>query len=353
MKKLLDSIVESLKKNQPVVLVSVIASSGSTPRGAGAMMAVFPLNKADSATTGMSAGEPATLSTGTIGGGAVEYEAIRQATLMFDTKHSRISSYSLDRSDVADLGMICGGDVTVFYEYLDPADVRTLELYEYIRAAFSKDENVWLVRMFKNNAPVETAVFDSGGLRFADLIKETDIKPLLGNSPELSGGNPQYYTEPIVRAGRVYVFGGGHVSQELVPLLSHVGFSVVVYEDRENFAKEELFPDASEIVLNDFLRISDKVTVGAPDYVVVMTRGHQNDYDVLEQMLRTPARYVGCIGSASKLDATKRRLIEAGVSEAAFDKLYSPIGLKIKAETPAEIAVSVAAEMILFRASVS
>jgi xanthine dehydrogenase accessory factor len=75
------------------------------------------------------------------------------------------------------------------------------------------------------------------------------------------------------------------------------------------------------------------------------------DYEVLEQMLKTPARYVGCIGSAKKLDATKRRLVAAGVPEVAFERLFSPIGLSIRAETPAEIAISVAAEMIQFRAN--
>ena len=93
MKKFLDSINNTLDAGEPVVLVGVIASSGSTPRGAGAMMAVFPGGG----------------SAGTIGGGAVEYEAQKQAALMFDTKQSRIASYTLDKSDVADLGMICGG----------------------------------------------------------------------------------------------------------------------------------------------------------------------------------------------------------------------------------------------------
>jgi len=335
LKTLLDSIITALNAKQPVVLVSVIASSGSTPRGAGAMMAVFKSGAA----------------AGTIGGGAVEYEASVQALQMFDTKQSRIASYTLDKSDVADLGMICGGDVTVFYEYLDPNSDRTLSLFKHMRSAFDRNENTWLIRLFENGLPLETALYDDEGLHFAEQIEEVEAVPLLGNAPELTEGARQYYTEPLVRAGRVYVFGGGHVAQELVPVLARVGFTVVVYEDRENFAKAELFPDAADIILHDFTEISERIVVSGTDYVVIMTRGHQKDYEVLEQMLRTPACYVGCIGSAKKLAATKQRLTDAGVSEAAFEKLYSPIGLKIKAETPAEIAVSVAAEMILLRAS--
>ena len=334
MKKLLDSIIKALETGRPVALLSVIASSGSTPRGAGAMMGVF----ADGTTAG------------TIGGGAIEYEAMKQATLMFESKRSHIASYKLDKNDIADLGMVCGGDVTVFYEYLDPSDAHTPQLYKLMRAMLDKNEDSWLIRRFDNGQLSETSVFGGGELHFAVKTKEDEIKPLLGNAPNLSGGEPQYYTEPLKRAGRVYIFGGGHVAQELVPVLAHVGFSVVVYEDRERFATEELFPDAENTVLNDFAKISEKVSIENTDYVVVMTRGHEKDYEVLEQTLRTAARYVGCIGSAKKMASIRQRLIDSGVPETSLEKLYSPIGLKIKAETPAEIAVSIAAEMILFRA---
>ena len=319
---------------QPVVLVSVVANSGSTPRGAGAMMAVLADGR----------------SAGTIGGGAVEYEAQKQAVKMFDSKQPRIDACPLSSYDVADLGMICGGSVTVFYEYLDPEDRHIPELFTHMRAALDKNENAWLIRRFERGKAAETAIFDGGGLRFAVSMKEDEIKPLLKTAPVFTGAEIQYYTEPLARAGRVYVFGGGHVAQELVPVLSHVGFTVSVYEDRENFAIAELFPGAAEVIHHDFLNISDKITICESDYAVIVTRGHQYDYEVLAQMLTTRARYIGCIGSARKMESIKRRLIGDGISEDALNRLYSPIGLKIKAETPAEIAVSIAAEMILFRA---
>ena len=340
MKKLLDSVIAALEANEPVVLVSVISSSGSTPRGAGAMMVVF---------TG---GE----SSGTIGGGAVEFEAQKHAMRLFSDKASHITSYTLAKNDVADLGMICGGDVTVFYEYFDPAESRSLDLFRYMRETLDKNEDSWLVRRIEDGKAPETTVFDNDGIHFEILSEADVIKPLLENPRKPGGvgdgseGDTQYYTEQLVRAGRVFVFGGGHVAQELVPVLSHVGFSVVLYEDRENFARKELFPDAVETILGEFTDIQEKITAGQGDYAVIMTRGHQKDYEVLEQMLRTPAQYIGCIGSAKKLGAVKQRLLEAGVPEAGFGKLYCPIGLSIKAETPAEIAISIAAELILFRA---
>ena len=319
---------------EPVVLVSVIASSGSTPRGAGALMAVFRDGT----------------SSGTIGGGAVEYEAQKHAAGLFDAKSSHIASYTLSKNDVADLGMICGGEVTVLYEYIGCFENRQYDMIKYMRGALDRNENTWLIRRIERDKPPETTLYDSKGLHFAVLSREEEITPLLGNAPAFSHGDIQYYAEPLSRSGRVYVFGGGHVAQELVPVLNRIGFPVTVYEDRENFARIELFPDADYIIRGEFTEISELISVGEPDFVIIMTRGHQNDYEVLEQMLRTPARYVGCIGSSKKLAAVKQRLLEAGIPETAFARLRSPIGLRIKAETPAEIAVSIAAEMIQFRA---
>ena len=290
------------------------------------------------------------VSIGTIGGGAVEYEAQKQAASLFGAKSSHIASYTLAKNDVADLGMICGGDVTVLYEYIDSFENRQYDLYKYMRNILDKNENAWIIRRFEPDKPPETTVYDSNGLHFSVMSQEGDIMPLLKNAPVLTQGEVQYYAEPLSRSGKVYVFGGGHVAQELVPVLHRVGFPVTVYEDRENFARRELFPDAEEIIQGEFTNISDRISVNETDLVVIMTRGHQNDYDVLEQMLKTPARYVGCIGSARKLEAIKQRILDSGIPETAFSRLYSPIGLKIKAETPAEIAVSIAAEMIKFRA---
>lgn len=334
MKKLLDSVISVLENGQPVVMTGVIASSGSTPRGAGAMMAVFNDGS----------------SVGTIGGGAVEFEAQQQARKLFDSKDPHVSPYILTKYDIADLGMICGGDVTIYYDYIDPSDSRSIELFKHIRAALSKNENAWMIRRFENGDLSETAVYDESGLQYASLIREDDIKPLLGSAPALTSGTVGYYVEPLKHAGLVYVFGGGHVAQELVPLLARVGFTVVVYEDREQFARAELFPDASGTILNDFSGVSDRLTLHESDYAVIMTRGHQYDYEILEQLLKTPASYIGCIGSARKMATIKQKLLASGIPEESFDRLYSPIGLKIKADTPAEIAVSIVAEMILFRA---
>ena len=133
-------------------------------------------------------------------------------------------------------------------------------------------------------------------------------------------------------------------------MLRYVGFEVTVYDNRAELANAEHFPTVHEIIVGDFRRIFDKVSLTADDYAVVMTPGHQADYEILEQVLRTPATYIGCIGSRTKVAKTRERLRGDGFTEAEIDRVHAPIGLPILAETPEEIAISIAAEMIEHRA---
>ena len=137
----------------------------------------------------------------------------------------------------------------------------------------------------------------------AALTAHLKRKPLL---VELDGAS--YYIEQVSSAGRVYVFGCGHVAQELVPVLSHVGFRCVAMDDREEFAQKALFPDAEEVLLVDFNHIDEVISVTAEDYACVMTRGHASDAVIQAQLLRTPASYIGVIGSARKKAGVYQKL---------------------------------------------
>ncbi|NCB06516.1 MAG: XdhC/CoxI family protein, partial [Clostridia bacterium] len=159
------------------------------------------------------------------------------------------------------------------------------------------------------------------------------------------------FSLPIERAGHAYVLGGGHVAQALVPLLSKLDFSPVVYDDREEFASKALVPDAEKVICAPFECFSSLLCVRTCDRLVIMTRGHAYDHAVLVQALRTPACYIGLIGSKNKIAHTKALLLEQGFTQSDFARVHTPIGLPIKAQTPMEIAVSVAAEMILDRAT--
>ena len=140
------------------------------------------------------------------------------------------------------------------------------------------------------------------------------------------------------------------MSQALVPAIAAVGFRPVVYDDRPEFADPALFPRAEAALCGPFTALAEHIRVTPDDYVVIMTRGHQADYEVLTQTLRSGAKYIGCIGSKKKLSICRDRLLAAGFTAEEYARVHAPIGLAIGAETPEEIAVSVTAEMIAVRA---
>lgn len=332
MKERITAILNALNRREALILVSILASSGSTPRGAGAWMLVFKDGHME----------------GTIGGGAVEYAAYRHALKLLEDKTSDTVGYRLSKDDVAGLGMVCGGDVTVYFQYLE--GTAYIPLFSRLADAFLENRHLWLIRRMEENRVTAMAACDGEGHFWGDDLAGSLPDGMLKSQPVFRDGLPAYYAEPIVRAGWVYVFGGGHVSQELAPLLAHLGFTVAVFEDREAFADPSLFPGVQKVILGNFQNLSASISLTEKDSAVVMTRGHQADFDVIAQLLRQPLFYIGCIGSRRKIAETRRKLSLLGFPDDAYDVVHSPIGLDIGAETPAEIAVCIAAEMIQCRA---
>ncbi len=149
---------------------------------------------------------------------------------------------------------------------------------------------------------------------------------------------------------RAIIFGAGHVGLALEPVLRHVGFATVVVDDRAEYASRERFPEADRVVvIDDFEDAYKNLETDQDTYIIIMTRGHNYDYTVLRQSLSKERAYLGMIGSRTKVADTMARLEEEGFSREILDKVYSPIGIKIGGETPEEIGVSIAAEMIRVR----
>ena len=340
MKKLMTAVAEWLGRGEDVILATIIADSGSTPRGAGARMAMIRDGSY----------------TGTIGGGAVEYKVQQMAMEAFVNKdvRSQIRSFILSPNEKEDLGMICGGNVTVYIQYISARDEYARKLFARGSDLFSQNIDSWLVTDITDETDWRMSIHAPGSKESGDLPDDARDKGLYANrgvQAEISG--KKYYSEPLTRAGRVYVFGGGHISQELVPLLPRLGFSCFVFDSLPKFANAELFPSADGVIVGDFDDISASVDITEKDYVVIMTRGHSFDFSVQAQALglRPKPRYIGVIGSRAKIAAVSKKLREQGFSQEEIDGVHSPIGIGIKADTPAEIAVSIAAELIMARAS--
>lgn len=330
MREFLREIVHALEAGKPVELVSVVRSSGSTPRGAGAIMAVF--------TDGRAAG--------TIGGGSAEFETQKRASALLAEGGEELNRFRFVHGEAASLGMVCGGGVEVQFQYLSPEDKETIAILRELKEACGRNADTWLLRRIEDGRVTAMGVADREGVRHLAAPPE-NLADLLGNRAVYDG---TWFAVPVVKAGRTYIFGGGHVSQALVPVLAAVDFRPVVYDDRPEFADPALFPGAEKVLCGSFLELSEHLTVTTDDYVVIMTRGHQADYEVLTQVLRSGAKYLGCIGSRKKLALCRDRLFSDGFTQAEYARLHAPIGLAIGAETPAEIAVAVAAEMIAVRA---
>lgn len=325
MREMLKTMKAHLEEGEDLVLVTVIASSGATPRGAGARMLIGSQGRI----------------CGTIGGGAVEYRSEKIAQTVLESKSSYGHDFTLTKDDVQNLGMICGGACNVFFHYIPANDPATIALAEEAEARFGGGSDLWLI----------SDIASGGTLSLTDKSNTALAEHLTRHPHRLQEEGKDLYIEQINTSGRVYIFGGGHVAQELVPVLAHVGFRCVVMDDREAFTDKSLFPGAEEVILGDFRRISDYCTIGSEDYVCVMTRGHAYDTVVQAQVLKCRPTYCGVIGSKFKAAGVRKTLQEEyGLVDEELDLVTTPIGLSIKGETPAEIAISIAAQMILHRA---
>ena len=163
------------------------------------------------------------------------------------------------------------------------------------------------------------------------------------------GGTLDIFVEPILPPALLYIFGAGHVSVNLYQVARRAGFDVIVVDDREAYANRQRFPEAKEIIAEDFDRAMAQLNPGEAAYLVIVTRGHRDDMRVLRWAVQTSARYIGMIGSKRKTITIFKELTKEGLSPELFNRVHAPIGLDIGAITPEEIAVAITAELIAAR----
>lgn len=163
------------------------------------------------------------------------------------------------------------------------------------------------------------------------------------------GGTLDIFLEPVLPAALLYIFGAGHVAHSLYQTAQDAGFDVIVIDDRETYANRERFPEAQEVISEDFEQAMARLEISESAYIVIVTRGHRDDMRVLRWAVGTKARYVGMIGSKRKTIAIFRELRREGLPAKLFERVHAPIGLDIGAVTPEEIAISITAELIAVR----
>jgi xanthine dehydrogenase accessory factor len=333
-KELFTVMLEKTAAGEDTALATIVAETGSSPRSAGAHMLVD--------TTGRVCGA--------IGGGTVEYNSIQYARQLLERRQSRRKTYGHHHGG-EEPGTDCGGDMDIYFQFIEGGDGRIIALMKRVLARLEKDEDLWLfidltdpmdwaMALYGADVPLEGITLDDDGIKA--LARNKGVMITIGDR--------RIYGEPINFAGKVFIFGAGHVAQALTPVLAGVGFRCVIYDNREEYVGRELFPAAQDLVIGDYEGIVDKLGIGSRDYIVILT--HAFDITVLRQIISKNCAYIGVIGSKPKVAMIRRQLLQDGVSEETLNNINAPIGLKIRSETPEEIAVSITGEMIMRRAEV-
>jgi xanthine dehydrogenase accessory factor len=353
MKDVYAKAVELLARNEFSVLATIIKLTGSGPRGAGTKFLILE--------DGSYAG--------TIGGGLLEARVLEAAKKVFATRAPARLSLNLMGTDVAETDMICGGDVDIFLEPLSTENQDHIQVWKKIQDIQKRGGAGLLVTVVNRDRwqkdivprlfilPGAEPIGNLAGMKAVEeeLAKNMPLwlkqrEPRLVASRDDLGGSVEFFVEPILSDPVLYLFGGGHVSAQIIPMASKVGFKVEVIDDRPEFADARKFPEAAKVHQYPFEGVLRRIPVDESSYLVIVTRGHIHDKTVLEQCLRTKAKYIGMIGSRRKKEMIYEKLLEEGFTKADLDRVHAPIGLGIGAETPEEIAVSIVAELIQVRA---
>jgi xanthine dehydrogenase accessory factor len=300
---------------------------------------------------------------GTVGGGCTEADVTAQALATLESGRPALVSHTLNADEIGDLALSCGGTVDMFVEPLIGSP-RLAALCRAVGQGIERRRPTTVATALEwRDGPAKLAVVGEErivvghGAGLGRALGTTAHRSPRTAHPvaphrstaafvdEAAGA----FVEPLHPMPRVTVFGAGHVGAEVAELAAHAGFYVVVVDDRAEFANRQRTPSANEILVEDFRTALDRLVFDQDDYVIAATRGHSFDAYIVERTAGSGAGYVGMLGSRRKRTVIWRALEAAGVSAKDLERVRSPIGVEIGADTPAEIAVSVVAELVKLR----
>jgi xanthine dehydrogenase accessory factor len=337
--ELLSTILGFFEANQPFAVATVLRAEGSTPMPAGAKAVIA----ADGTIHG------------TVGGGAVEAEAQRTALKAVRSGKPVVFDFDLHGPGPQEPAPICGGFMQVL---VDPAAAASRAHFQRAAEVLARRERgLWLTTLRQQGDLQATVHFISeadvsGHVGLPDVKSLSDC--LTKEEPKLVSSadeeRMEVFVEPLIPRPVLLIVGGGHVGQAVAAQASLLGFEITVIEDRPEFADARLFPPGTHARCGN---VADEVAafaIGSDTFIVIVTRGHQQDAAALRACIHRPAAYLGMIGSRRKVPLLRRQFIEAGWATAEeFDRVYAPIGLDIGAVTVPEIAASIVAQMVAVR----
>jgi xanthine dehydrogenase accessory factor len=329
----LEQVLDVLQTGKHIVFVSVLTRTGSTPAPLNAFLIV-----------------DSTRARGTIGGGMLEAEALSRAREILETRDGTTLTLSMTGESAAEQGMLCGGSVKLLFEAIQPADLQCWASAADTLQSGGHGLFVVRVEVDADRTTISRNWVTSDGIAGLTTLRNEAEEALdRGIQRTLTRSGATYLLDPVVLPDVLLVFGAGHVAQALVPVAASVGFRCWVIDDREMFASRERFPQAYRMLVAPPSSAPQSLPFGSRVWAVVMTRGHKDDADVLKELCLRDYRYIGMIGSKRKKDITFRDLEAEGIPAEIVQAVHCPIGLPLGGSSPAEIAISIAAELIAVR----
>ena len=349
MREVFREAANRLEENDPVVVATVVRTKGSTPQKPGSKLLV----RSDG--TGV----------GTLGGGCVEGDIWFAANeLLKRGGAAEHREYELNEDLAAEDGLVCGGTM---YFLIDPV-YRPEEYLSYAREideAYQGGPAVAMASLIR--PPPDGKAASTGAKLFIredgttegtlgdtaldrDAVRTSRELMVHGRNDYVTAENgAEYFLEAYTTPPQLVVCGGGHVSKAIAPLAKTLGFRVFITDDREEFSNAERFPEADMLLAEKPEDALPQLPINPNTFIIVATRGHRYDNVALEAAARTPARYVGLMGSKRKTILIYEDLIRSGIPIERIKEIRSPVGLDMHARTPNEIAVSIMAEVLMFR----
>ncbi|TMC72898.1 MAG: XdhC family protein [Chloroflexi bacterium] len=325
MREIFARMAELEREGRRFAVATVVRTTGSTPQVVGAKLLVDDLGRL----------------VGTLGGGCVEGDAFVEAKRVIETGEPSLHEYELTEDLAWDTGLVCGGTMWISIE---PGE-RVLrfagrDLLGDVLAA----SELFVETDAKGGGTLGDNALDARARAAAmeTLRQGTARTVVLDQETEL-------LVEPVLSRPRLIVAGGGHVGLAIAKLGVQLEYEVTVIDDRPEFASRERFPGVSEVVNMDMVKALETMPIGWNSFVIIATRGHKLDSHCLRAAVKTEARYVGLLGSKRKTILIAQMLRAEGISEERIRAVHAPVGLDLGGRTPAEIALSVLAELSVER----
>lgn len=303
-------ILNQIDAGKKVILLTVAESSNSSPGRQGFKMAVT---------------EDAEIF-GTIGGGIMEKDMMEYALdLLFGNETRQIKKlHHSDKTKFEKSGLICGGYQTILFSIIESSQINLIKK---------------IISSITGKHTGELLISQKG-------ITHRITDEIIHTSFNFSSDDDYQYKESIGLLQIAYIAGGGHVGLAVSRVMKSIGFYVIVFDHREDVFTIDQNEYADEIIITKYEEIGSKIMEGERSYVIIVTPMHAGDKEALKSVIDKKLKYIGMMGSQRKIKSIFDALRNEGIDEKLFKKVHTPIGIEIKAESPEEIAISIAAEII-------